>query len=135
MKWTSRSNKYYFQDDVAFKKPASVRDIEDMGSSSGSSSPRVTISNKRKRTSDDHSQSQDESQLDGSQSWRDVLGTPPSQGTTKVGAVEKWVLMHVRKVSSQFSLFGPGRHFPILWYCLFVWTSQANPGRHLTHMH
>ncbi|XP_052253908.1 DNA polymerase epsilon catalytic subunit A-like [Dreissena polymorpha] len=84
------------QDDVAFKKPASVRDIEDMGSSSGSSSPRVTISNKRKRTSDDHSQSQDESQLDGSQSWRDVLGTPPSQGTTKLEQLE-WLAYHKRK--------------------------------------
>jgi len=72
------------QDESVFKKPAAVTDIEDVGASPRVGPKGVATSNKRKRTSDEHSQSQGESQDEGSQNWREALGPPPNVGTTAV---------------------------------------------------
>jgi len=72
------------QEESVFKKPAAVTDIEDVGASPRVGPKGVATSNKRKRTSDEHSQSQGESQDEGSQNWREALGPPPSVGTTAV---------------------------------------------------
>ena len=71
------------QEEPIFKKPADVVDIEDIQSARTVGS-KMAVSNKRKRQSNEGSQSQEDSQLDSSQSWRDVLGAPPPMGTTKV---------------------------------------------------
>ena len=67
-----------------FAEPAPVQDLEDIGSTPNKGSSRVAVSNKRKRVSGENSQSQDDSQIESSQSWRDSLGPPPPMGTTKV---------------------------------------------------
>ena len=71
-----------------FRKPASVVDIEDMGSSPRVGTKKSAVSNKRKRTSNDNSQSQEDSQLDDSQGWREALGRPPPIGETKVSCID-----------------------------------------------
>ncbi|XP_053408498.1 DNA polymerase epsilon catalytic subunit A-like [Mercenaria mercenaria] len=83
------------EEDNVFKKPNSVVDIEDIGSSS-TSGTKVAVSNKRKRLSNDNSQSQDDSQTDSSQSWRDVLGPPPPMGVTK-DERKVWLEYHKKK--------------------------------------
>ena len=66
-----------------FTQPAPVPDLEDLGSTPNKGS-RVAVSNKRKRVSGEGFQSQDDSQTDVSQSWRDALGPPPPMGNTRV---------------------------------------------------
>ncbi|XP_052805264.1 DNA polymerase epsilon catalytic subunit A-like [Mya arenaria] len=88
------------QDDLVFKKPAAIQDMEDIGSRPAVGPRGVATSNKRKRTSDEFSQSQDDSQLDGSQSWRDALGPPPSAGNTMDEQLA-WLAYHKKKWAMQ----------------------------------
>ena len=71
-------------DEHVFTQPAPVPDLEDIGGTSNKGGNKVAVSNKRKRVSGEMSQSQDDSQTDGSQSWRDVLGPPPPMGNSRV---------------------------------------------------
>ncbi|WAR05620.1 DPOE1-like protein, partial [Mya arenaria] len=87
-------------DDLVFKKPAALQDMEDIGSRPAVGPRGVATSNKRKRTSDEFSQSQDDSQLDGSQSWRDALGPPPSAGNTMDEQLA-WLAYHKKKWAMQ----------------------------------
>lgn len=61
-----------------------VGDIEDFGAAK-SLHPSVPIANKRKRVPTAEESQQMSQSLELSQSWREILGPPPSMGTTKVG--------------------------------------------------
>ncbi|KAK3581719.1 hypothetical protein CHS0354_015350 [Potamilus streckersoni] len=73
-----------------------VRDIEDIGMQSKPSIKQV-ISSKRKRTSLENSEgSQNDSEIESSQSWRDVLGPPPPMGSSKEER-KVWLEYHKKK--------------------------------------
>lgn len=61
-----------------------VGDIEDFGAAK-SLHPSIPIANKRKRVPTAEESQQMSQSLELSQSWREILGPPPSMGTTKVG--------------------------------------------------
>lgn len=90
-----KSQEVQEQDNSLFKRPEPVSDIEDIGSERKLGA-KVAISNKRKRASDDRAESQGDSQDSGLLSWRDILGPPPSMGTTKDERVV-WLTYHKRK--------------------------------------
>lgn len=62
---------------------AAIPDIEDMGRQSKRPTG-LTISNKRKRVESRPDSQNDSQNSELSQNWRDVLGPPPSMGSTKV---------------------------------------------------
>lgn len=61
-----------------------VGDIEDFGAAKRLQ-PSVPIANKRKRVPTAEESQEMSQSLELSQSWREILGPPPSMGTTKVG--------------------------------------------------
>lgn len=82
-----------------FKKPASVVDIEDIGSGGTKHSTGQAVSNKRKRCSNEYSESQEDSQGEtGYRTWREILGPPPPTGTTRVRDFYGlcWILLAVK---------------------------------------
>ncbi|XP_065594891.1 DNA polymerase epsilon catalytic subunit A [Cyrtonyx montezumae] len=72
-----------------------IGDIEDFGASK-SLQPSVPIANKRKRVPTAEESQQMSQSLELSQSWREILGPPPSMGTTKEEIVA-WLRFHQKK--------------------------------------
>ncbi|KAL4229089.1 hypothetical protein ACF0H5_012128 [Mactra antiquata] len=84
------------QEEEVFKKPHDVADIEDIGSNASPAGSKVAVSNKRKRPDNDRSPRNEDSQIESSQSWRDILGPPPPVGNTK-DEIRVWIDYQKRK--------------------------------------
>ncbi|KAK3107356.1 hypothetical protein FSP39_012618, partial [Pinctada imbricata] len=82
-------------EDITQDSQQAPRDIEDMGVFKKPTTG-MAVSHKRKRVSGDIGDSQRNSQIDGSQTWREILGPPPPMGKTKEER-QKWLEYHKKK--------------------------------------
>lgn len=63
-------------------------DMEDFGAAPRPLQPTILISTKRKRASQGEDSQVESQDVELTQSWREILGSPPPMGKTRVGHLE-----------------------------------------------